>query len=53
MEELENAVRKGVELGLAEFNKLKENENLDKAYMIAQTKAFRKFLDIYLNRNYK
>ncbi len=45
---LEFIVRESVKTGLKEFHKLKDKMDPDKAYMIAQTKALKVFVDYYL-----
>ena len=45
MEELEKTVRESVEVGLKEFQRLRKGMDIDRAYIIAQTKAIKTFYD--------
>ena len=48
-EELEKMVRDSVNEGLLQFRELKNSEaNIDNAYVIAQTYAIKRFIDLYM-----
>lgn len=48
-EELERIVRDSIKEGLEQFQELKHSQdNIDQAYIISQTYAIKRFIDLYL-----